>query len=265
MLEITLFETRRRFRGVVYLSVALLAYAGLVVGLYPSISESATDIQSYIESLPPEVSRAFVGDASWYTTIEGFLAAEMYQFVVLLLLGIYFAYAAASTVAGEVEDGSLDLLLSSPVSRTRIVVGKYLSMVPSMVALSLVLLAGTYVGVGLVGEEIDLVDLARLHALVIPYLLACAAVGVLASVYFDSARRAQMVGAGVVFGMFLVDAVTFDTDYEWIGDLAFARYLDTAEILVESDVDWGGIAYLLVAAVVLVIVASEYFERKDVS
>ena len=265
MLEITSFETRRRVRGAVYLSVGLLAYVGLVVGIYPSISQSATDIQSYIESLPPEVSRAFVGDASWYTTIEGFLSAEMYQFVVLLLLGIYFAYAAASTIAAEVDDGSMDLLLTQPVSRTRIVVGKYLSLVPSMVALNLVLLVGTYVGVGLVGEEIDLLDLATVHALTIPYLLACAALGLLASVHFDSPRRAQTVGAGGVFGMFLVDAVTFDTDYEWIGDLAFARYLDTAKILVEHEIDWGGVAYLLVAALVLVIVSAEYFERKDVS
>lgn len=265
MLEITGFEVRRRVRGAVYLSVALLAYAGLVVAIYPSISESAEDIQSYIESLPPEVSRAFVGDASWYTTIEGFLAAEMYQFVVLLLLGIYFAYAAASTVAGEVEDGSLDLLLAHPVSRTRVVVGKYLSLVPSMVALNGVLMAGTYVGVGFIGEEVDLLDLATLHALTLPYLLACAGLGLLASVYFDTARRAQTVGAGGVFAMFLVDAVTFDTDYEWVGDVAFARYLDTAEILVEAEVDWGGIAYLLVAAVVLVVASAEYFERKDVS
>ena len=264
MFEVAAFETRRRVRGAVYLSVALLAYVGLIVAIYPSIRDSAADIQSYIESLPPEVSRAFVGDASWYTTIEGFLAAEMYQFVILLLLGIYFAYAAASSVAGELEDGSLDLLLSHPVSRTRIVVGKYLSLVPSMLVLNAVLLAGTYLGVGFIGEEVALADLVRLHLLTLPYLLACAALGLLASVAFDTARRAQVVGAGGVFGMFLVDAVTFDTDYEWVGDLAFARYLDTAEIMVEGDVDWGGAALLLAAAVALVVLAGEYFERRDI-
>ena len=265
MLEITVFETRRRVRGAVYMSIVLLAYAGLIVGIYPSISESAADIQSYIENLPPEVRRAFVGEAEWYTTIEGFLAAEMYQFIIILLLGMYFAYAAASTIAGEVENGSLDLLLSHPVSRTRVVVGKYLSLVPSMVATNGVLMAGTYLAVGFIGEEIDLLDLAILHLLSLPYLLACAALGLLGSVYFDTARRAQMVGAGGVFTMFLVDAVTFDTDYEWIGDLAFSRYLDTAEILVEAEIDWVGVAYLLVASVAIVVVAAEYFERKDVA
>ncbi|MFC7046111.1 ABC transporter permease [Halobacteriaceae archaeon GCM10025711] len=265
MFDVTAFESRRRVRGTLYLSVVVLAYSGLVVAIFPSISEAAVDIQSYIESLPPEIRRAFVGEAEWYTTIEGFLASEMYQFLVLLVLGMYFAYAAASSVAGDVEDGSIDLLLANPVSRSRVVVGKYLSLVPSMVAVNAVLLVGTYVGVGVVDESIRFTDLALLHVLAIAYLLACAALGLVASVAFDSVRRAQMTGAGGVFAMFLVDVVTVDTDYERLGDVAFSRYYDTVEILVETDVDWGGIAVLLVAAVVLVMLSAEYFERVDIS
>lgn len=265
MFEIAGFEARRRFRGGVYLSVVMVAYSALIVGLFPSISEAATDIQSYIESLPPEIRRAFVGEAEFYTTMEGFLASEMYQFLVLLLLGMYFAYAAASTIAGEVEDGSIDLLLANPVSRTRVVVGKYLSLVPIMALVNAVLFAATAYGIEFIGEEIDLVDLAVLHLLSMPYLLACAGLGLVASVAFDTARRAQMVGAGGVFAMFIVDVVTLDTDYEWLGDLAFSRYFDTVEILVRTEVDWGGVAFLVAAAIGLVIVSAERFERADVS
>ncbi|WP_255150218.1 ABC transporter permease [Halorarius halobius] len=263
MFEITAFEVRRRVRGTLYFSVALLAYAALVLAIFPSIKEAAVDIESYIENLPPEIQRAFVGEASSYTTIEGFLASEMYQFVFLLVLGMYFAYAAASTVASEVENGSIGPLLANPVSRTRVLVGKYLSLVPSIAAVNAVLFAGTYYGTAFIGEDVSLVDLATLHALSVPYLLACAGLGMVASVSFDSARRAQTVGAGGVFAMFLVDAATFDTDYEWLGDMAFSRYFDTAEILVDADVDWAGTAYLLVAAVALVVVSAELFERAD--
>lgn len=263
MFDVTSFETRRRVRGTVYLGVVLLAYAALVVGIYPSISQAAVDIQSYIESLPPEVRRAFVGEASTYTTIEGFLSAEMYQFVILILLGMYFAYAAASGIAGEIDDESLELLLAGPISRTRVAVGKYLALVPSMVVLNGILYFGTAIGVDLIGEHLDLVDLAVLHLLSIPYLLACAGLGLLASVRLDSVRRAQTVGAGAVFGMFIVDAVTVDTDYEWIGDLAFSRYYNTAEILVETEIVWGDIAVLFVAAIGLVVVSAELFERRD--
>jgi ABC-2 type transport system permease protein len=265
MLEITDFETRRRVRGTLLLSASLLAFAALIVALFPSIRESGVDFQAYVESFPPEVRSAFLGSVTDFTTIEGFLAVELYQWLWLLVLGVYFAYAAASAIAGEVESGSLDLLLANPVSRTRVVVGKFLSIVPSVVGVNALVMTGTYLMVRFIGEEIDLWNLAALHALSVVYLLACASLGLLASVYFDSTRRAQTVGIGAVFAMFLVDSVTLDTDYEWIGDPAFSRYFDPTEILVEGDVDWAGIAILLAVTVVLVMAAAEYFERKDVT
>ncbi|MDX1746472.1 MAG: ABC transporter permease subunit, partial [Halobacteriales archaeon] len=176
----------------------------------------------------------------------------------------YFAYAAASAIAGEIDDESIELLLAGPISRTRVTIGKYLALVPSMVVLNAILYFGTALGVDLIGEHINLVDLALLHLLSIPYLLACAGMGLVASVRLDSVRRAQTVGAGAVFGMFIVDAVTIDTDYEWLGDLAFSRYYSTADILVDTDIVWSDTAVLIVAAVVLVVVSAELFERRDI-
>ena len=265
MLEITSFELRRRLRGTLYLSVSLLAYAGLVIGIFPSIKEAGADIESFIEALPPEIREGFVGDASTYTTIEGFLSAEMYQFVIILILGMYFAYAAASSIASEVDDDSIDVLLVHPISRTRFVIGKYLSLIPVMVIVNAIMFFGTWAAVEYIGEEIDLFGLAAMLVLAIPYLLACAALGLFASVYADSPRRAQTGGAGGVFGMFLVHTVTLNRDLEWLGDFTFARYYDPSEILVEAEYDWSGMALLVAAAIILVILSAEYFERKDIA
>lgn len=264
MFEITRFELSRRGRGTVYLSIALLAYAALIIGIYPSIEEAGADLESFIEAMPPELREGFIGDASTYTTIEGFLSAEMYQFVMLLVLGMYFAYAAASSIAREIDEGSIDLLLVHPVSRTRVAVGKYLSLFPVIVTVNGVMFLGTWIGIEWIDESIKLMDLFILHAFSIPYLLACASVGFVASVVFSATRRAQMVAAGTIFGMFLLHTVTLNRDFEWVGDLTFARYYDPQDILVNTEYDWTGMAVLLIAAVVLVIVGSEYFERKDI-
>ena len=265
MLEITGFETRRRVRGTLLLSAAVLAFAGLVIGLFPSIKESGVDFETYIESFPPEIQNAFLGQVTDFTQIEGFLAVELYQWLWMLVLGVYFAYAAASAIAREVESGTIDGLLVHPVSRTRVVVGKFLSLVPAVLAVNAITLIGTYLGVGFIGEDLDVGNLLLLHGLSSVYLLACAAAGLVASVVFDSVRRAQTVGIGSVFAMYLVDALTLETDYEWLGDPAFSRYFDATEILVDGEVDWGGVAILVAAIVVLVVVSAEYFERKDIS
>ena len=263
MLELTRFEARRRLRGTLLLSGSLLAFAALVIGLFPSIRESGVDFQEYVESFPPEVQRAFLGEVTNFTRIEGYLAVELYQWLWLLVLGVYFAYAAASLVAGELESGSIDLLQTNPISRTRVVVGKFLALVPVVVAVNAVTMLGTYVGVGFIGESVELWRLFLLHALSVLYLLACGALGLLASVVFDSVRRAQTVGIGAVFAMFLVDTLTLETDYEWLGDPAFSRYYHPTELLVSGDVDWGGVAVLAVVVVLLVVLSAEYYERRD--
>ncbi|WP_254765807.1 ABC transporter permease [Salinilacihabitans rarus] len=265
MLEITSFEATRRLRGTLLLSAALLALIGLTVALFPSISDAGVDLDAYLETLPEEARRAFVGNVTTITTIEGYLVSQLYQFAWVLLLAIYYAYAAASTIAGEVERGTADVMLSLPVSRTRFVVGKFLALVPSVLVVNAVTFLGVYVAVRLVDESIDAADLFAVHAHSVPYLLACAAVGLLASVVASSARRAQTVAIGAVFGMFLLDTLTFDTDYETLGDLAFSRYFDPGAILVDGDLAWGDLAVLAVAAAVLVVVSAEYFERRDLS
>ncbi|WP_458188164.1 ABC transporter permease [Haladaptatus sp. NG-WS-4] len=264
MFEITRFEVGKRVRGTLVLTGALVVLIALHVALFPSIQNAGIDLDVYIESLPEETRRAFVGNVTTITTIDGFLASQFYQLAWLLVLGVYYAYAAASSVASEVENGTLELVLAHPVSRSQLVVGKFFALVPSMVVVNAISYLAVYVGVRYIDESLDLLDLFALHAYSIGYLLACAAVGMVASVVFNSARRAQTVAFGGIFGMFLVDSLTFDTDYEWVGDFAFTRYYDVGEILTEGTVAWNDLALLVVVAALLLVASAELFERKDV-
>lgn len=264
MFEITRFEVRRRLRGTLLLTVALFVLIALILGVFPSIRDAGIDLDAYLESLPEETRRAFVGNVTTISTIEGYLASQFYQFAWLIVLGVYYAYAAASSIAGDVSERSVELVLAHPITRSRLVVAKYVSLIPSMLAVNALSMLAVFVGVRFVDESIHLFDLFLLHASSMAYLLACAALGMVASVAVSSLRRAQTVGIGAVFGLFLLDSLTFDTEYEWLGDPTFTRYFDVGEILTEGTIDVGGLAYLLIAAVVLVVVSAEVFERKDV-
>ncbi|EJN58740.1 ABC-2 type transport system permease protein [Halogranum rubrum] len=265
MLELYAFEVRRRGRQTLLLTVLLVATIGLVVGLYPSIAASGVDFEAYVESFPPEVQNAFLGSVENIGTVEGFLVTELYQFVWVLLLGIYFGYVAAGAIAGEIEGNSIDLLLVNPVSRSRIVVAKCFSLLPTIVVVNGVAWMAVLAAVAFVGEDIDPLDLLVLHALFVVYHASSATIGLLASVLVDRVRVAQGIAIAVHFALYLVDSLTLDTDYEWVGDLALSRYFDAGAILVAGDVDWPGVAYLVVVAIVLVVVSAELFERKDVT
>ena len=264
MLDITRYESRRRLRGTLSLTAVLGLFALLMIGLFPSVSESGADFEAYVESLPPAIREGFGVSGAAITTVEGFLSTELYQFVWLLMLGLYVAYAAGGTVAGDIEDGRMEMLLATPVTRARVLGEKYLSLLTPIVVLNLVLPLFVYGGVILIGESVDAVDLAAVHLLSIPYLLACGGLGTLLSVTVHRADIAQRGGIGAVFGLFILESVTVNTDYEWLGLLSPTRYYDPTEILVEGTYDLAGGAVLLAAAVLLLSASRVIFERVDV-
>ncbi|MFB6165957.1 MAG: ABC transporter permease subunit [Haloarculaceae archaeon] len=262
MLELASYETRRRWRGTAALAVMLAALAALMVAFFPSVQASGVDFETYVASMPPAFRAAFGVEAM--TTIGGFLATELYQFAWVLLLGLYFAYLAGGVVASDVERGRMDLLLSTPISRRRVVAEKFLSLLAPMVAVNVVGAVVVYAGTVAVGDPIDVIDLTMVHVLSLPYLLACAAIGLVFSVALHRADTAQRGALGLLFALFLVDSVSVSSDYDWAGALSPTRYYDPTAILVRGEYDWTGAAILLLAAVALVLFAREYFQRVDV-
>jgi ABC-2 type transport system permease protein len=262
MLDIARYEGRHRVRGSVALAVGLSLLTALYVWMFPSVTASGVDLDAYVEAFPPALIEAF-GIRS-LGTIEGFLAAELYAFAWVLLLGLYLGYTAASLVAEEVERGRMDLTLSLPVSRVRVVVESYLSVLVPVAVLNTVVPVVVYVGTRLIDEPVAATDLVAVHLLSVPYLLCCGAVGLLASVVFDRASVAQRVALAVLGGLFLVESLLAGTDYAEIGALAPMRHYDPTAVLVQSSYDWRGAAILSVATVLLVAASALYFRRADV-
>jgi len=261
VLEFARYEGRHRVRGSLVMTGGIAALVALYVWLFPSIEASGVDLDEYVEAFPPAMVEAFGIEA--LGTIEGFLAAELYAFVWVLLLGLYLAYSAASTVAGEVEDGRMDMRLSLPVSRRRIVGEKFLSLLVPILMVNVLTPIVVYGGVLLVGESISATDLVAVHALSIPYLLACTAIGLAISVALDREGRAQRAALGAIFGLFMIESVVTGTDVEPLGAVSPTRYFDASAILIDGTYDLAGAAILLTVTVVIVLASQWWFSHRS--
>jgi ABC-2 type transport system permease protein len=263
-LDLMRYESRNRLRGTFVLAVLLGLFALLMIALFPSVAESGADFEAYIESLPPSVREGFGVSGADITTMEGFLSTEFYQFVWLLLLGLYVTYTAGGIVASDIENGRMDLLLAAPISRAQVLLEKFLSLLTTVVVLNLLMPLFVYGGAILIEESIDATGLVAVHLLSIPYLLVCGAFGTLLSVTIHRADVARRGGIGALFVLFVLEAVTTGTDFEWLGLLSPTHYYDPTEILVEESYDLVGAAILIVATVVLLAASRVIFERVDV-
>ena len=113
-------ESRRSLIG---WSVGVAAYVALILAVFPSISHNAA-LSEAVKGYPDAVRKLFaVGD---FTTGPGYLRAELFSFVVPLLLLIPAVLWGSAAVAGEEEHRTIDLVLANPIARRRFVIEKWI-------------------------------------------------------------------------------------------------------------------------------------------
>jgi len=264
MLEIARFEGRHRVRGTAIVTAALGGFSLMYVVLFPTFAESlGTDIDELLAAYPEALQKAF--GIQTLSTMEGFLASELYTFFWMLVIGLYFAYSAAGLIAADVEREQMDMLLALPVSRARVVLEKFASLAVPLLALTVVVPVVVYAGTVAVDYPVDPVSLFVLHALSVPYLLTFAGVGLVASVVFDRTSVAQRASLGLLTGLFFAESLLTDTDYEVVGVVSPSRYLDPNAVLIDGEYAFLDAAVLVVAAVALVGLAVVLFRRKDIA
>lgn len=260
MIDLARYDGRKRLRGSVVLALAMSALAALVIWVYPSFRESF-DGDELVEAYPDQLLRLF--DIRTMTSFEGYLAFELYVFGWVILLGLYVAYLAAGRIAGDIERERMDVLLALPISRTRTVTELFAALAVPIAAVNLLPAAVVFAGGRLVGESIAVADLLAVHLLSIPYLFACAGIGLVSSVTLDRADIAQRVALGVVFGLYLVESLVVDTEYELLGVVAPSRHYDPNAILLDSSYDPVGTAVLVAMTGLLLAVSIVWFRRRD--
>lgn len=260
MFEFTRYDARKRVRGSIYLSVTLLLFAAFAVWAFPSYS-TAIDMERLQEAFPEPLIQFF--SIQSMTSLEGFLAVELYMFGWVILLGLYLAYSAASLIADDIDRGRLDTILAMPISRERLVAERFLGLGVPILLVNVITQVVVLGGAILIGEPLPIDDVVVLHVLSIPYLLACASIGLVASVVFDRAGIAQRVALGVTFGLYLLNSLLEGTSLSVLGALAPMRYFSPNQVLLAGTYDVQGAVILLGLTVGLVAASQRWFAHRD--
>jgi ABC-2 type transport system permease protein len=167
----TLILVRKLLRDVrlalVVVCVLLFAFAGLWVKVTQRVTAEITPFFNIVADRarlnpklfeevlfrgPGKVSQAVLGGADLqFQNPNDFLAVGMLHPVVLLLSCIWAVGRAAGAVAGEIDRGTMELLMSQPVPRNRLILAHLVVDCLVIPALCLSFFAGTQFGLWAVG------------------------------------------------------------------------------------------------------------------
>jgi ABC-2 type transport system permease protein len=260
ILEIARFEGERRLPITGVLAVVFALFGGMFIALAPDIISSGA-YEDLLGSIPPAM-QALV-DLETFSSIEGVVSGEYYTFTWVVGLGGYLAYSAAGSVAGDLKNDRMDTLLAAPISRTNVLLGKFLGLLVPVVVLNIIAPLVLYVGSIVINMPISLADLMMLHLLSLPYLLCWGAVGLFVGVVVRRGRTAGRVAVGVVVASWLVESVVVSTDFEWLGAVSPMRYFDPPAVLVDGTYDIAGAGLLFVVTAIFLFTSQQWFQRRD--
>jgi ABC-2 type transport system permease protein len=104
--------------------VGAVAYVALIAGIYPSLAGSGS-LDKLVESYPDALKSLFgISGGGSLSSGAGFLDAELFSFMLPLLVLVLAIGSGARTFAGEEDAGRLELVLAYPVRRRAAVLAK---------------------------------------------------------------------------------------------------------------------------------------------
>lgn len=115
---------------------------------------------------PGRISQAVMGGAQIrFDNPTDFLAVELLHPVVVTLVCLWAVSRTSGAVAGELDRGTLELLLSQPIPRNRLILANFLVDLIVIPLLVVSVAAGTHIGLALVGPfKVDYSALESLKA-----------------------------------------------------------------------------------------------------
>jgi ABC-2 type transport system permease protein len=143
-----------RRRGVLWWAIGTAAGVAAVVALWPSV-EGNTDIEQVVEDLPASM-RAIIGTQTDIpiSSAAGYLQARLFSTLLPMLLVVYGISLGARTIGAPEEDGTLQLVVTGPVTRRRIAIERFAASALLLLATATVALVTSIA----LGAAVGLVD-----------------------------------------------------------------------------------------------------------
>lgn len=250
------------WRGALGWAVGLISIVTVQLSVFPSIRSSGTAVQDFIKAYPDAFKEIF--RISDYSSGPGYLATEVFSFMVPLIFLAVGAAWGASLCAGEEERGTADLLFTLPISRTRILTTFMAALGIFLVLLDLLLIANLVIGNAVMTMGVSLTGLlaASTGSMLLGFLYG--AIAFLVAALTGKRAIALGISIGLAIGGFLFyslaplvdtfDVVTPVNPFEWA----------LGENPLVNGFNWVHIVELMGTSLVIAALAVLVFRKREI-
>lgn len=197
----------------VWWSAGLGLFAAMMIAFFPSIRGN-DDFNVMLESYPENLKALFgLSELTDITSAVGFFNAEVFGFMAPLLFVIHGVVLGSGAIAGEEGRGSLEILLTEPISRGKLVVQKAAAMIANAISLGLVLWIVLVIGTLIIDIDLRVLHLAAITFSTVLLGVTFGALAFAAGCFTGSRGTSVAIVAAVAVGTYLLNAASGIVSY----------------------------------------------------
>lgn len=254
-----------RSRGqIIGWGIAIFLLGLLLIPFYDTIVEQQDQLLELLSAYPPELM-AFFGDVKTSFTPAGYLNLEMFSYIPLIL-GVFAILGGSGLVVSDEENGTLDLLLAHPVSRTAMFVGRLLAFVVTTIGILVFGWLGIVIPMGAsaaFASEIGLGEAILPFLSLFAILMLFGGLALLLSMVLPSRRlAATLAGFVLVASFFVTSLARIIADLKTAADFSPLSYYQGGDALDGLNVGW--FFALLAMSAIFMAAAWWRFQRRDI-
>lgn len=259
LLTKTLYDKRAFIIG---WSIGLILLGFLMMIFYPAFHQD-NGLDQLVKSLPPAF-QGLVGDLNNLKQLPSYLGSQLFEVRIPIFVSILSIILAVGLTVGEEEKGQLRTLLALPLSRSRILLTKWLAIVAISLITTLAVIVGVKLGLVVIHESLAIDVLVRVGAMT--WLLTACLGTIVFGIGIATGSRGVTMGFGVLIAVGSFILTTFAKSVDWLQPYEKASLLHyfPATTIAKTEINLiDAVVYGAIIAVMLV-VSIIFFRRRDV-
>lgn len=267
MLTLLIKTIRKNITSLLIYTVISSSFMWMYVAMWPSFSKESEKFLELADAYPEAILKAMNIDmVGMFGSLEGFISGEHFSIVWPIILIILTLSYASAAIAGEIDKGTIELLLAQPISRLKIFFAKYFSGLAIIVAF--ILLSNFSVVPFALLHNVDFRLQNYLTISILGFLFAFAIYGIciLLSSLSSARGRPMAITGGILIIMYALNIFSsFQESVENLKYASFFHYYDFAAAAVNNQLGALNVAVFLVVGIITTAIGAYVFVKRDIT
>ena len=264
-LKIYTKDMRKKLMGGIIPALLMGLLALYMAVIWPEMAEAMAGFEELMQS---PIYQAMIGSGILdleLTTFKGVFAA-MIGFYLLIFVIIMGMFKGTKLVSQEIEKETMDIILSYPIPRWRLLLEKFA--VINTYSILFVLFTGlaTAGGVAMVGIKVDMVSIWITLGAAWFLFYTAYAISLLCGVIFLKSAKSLMAAGGILIFFLVIDRLGGAVEStEWMTNLSIFSLLDFTSIMSAETLPVVEVIIVFSIGTTCLIAALVIFERREIT